>query len=607
MSTQPSDDDRSKYKNTGSSSVRRSGLWGWLRAFELREQWWKLLDYLEARRSVRRLLYGGFALVLLVVVFFVWINPWWMRRNAVSMARQWIAAGKTNYAAEVVQKALEKDAQQPELWLVAAELARLNGPRILEIEYAHRAAQLQPENPKYALEWAGAALRADQRDVTIQALAGVSDAELARSSVAQRLLGEMKRRERNFDGAVVHFEAALRLDGPGAINEIPLGLCLLVARGAGERQRGHDLLVKWAADPTWGASSLRLLMADAEARGDLPAALKWALALGVHPDRAVSDTSNRLRVLAKGDRAKFAEELARLQKVHRVSAEASAQLVGWLNEIGESRVGLEWMQTFPEPEVQRPPLSLAKAEALRKMSDWAGLQALTAQDDWGANLDFLRWAYGLRAARALADEKQAENLWLTLVNHAQVNGQHALFGGSMLFSWGMVKEAEALWWRAAEQGEGVSYEALGALARFYQVRRDADGQHRVFKKLHAMRPTDDAITNNYVFFAVLTGNRERESELLARDIMQRNTGNPTYLATYAYVLVARDRAAEALKLIAPAFAKDSTSSAIQFAYGLALAGTGEKEKAKPILNGLDPATLSTREVEIIAAALNGGR
>ncbi|MBK9990205.1 MAG: hypothetical protein IPP19_05560 [Verrucomicrobia bacterium] len=536
----------------------------------------------------------------------MWVRPWWAGRNAVSMARQWIAAGKANYAAEVVQKALEKDPEQPELWMLAAELARLNGPRILEVEYAHRAALLRPGNPKYALEWAGAALRADQRDVMFQALKSISDAELDRSSVAQRLLGELKRREHNFAGAVVHFEAALRLDGPGATNEIPLGLCLLAARGSEERERGHGLLEKWSADSAWGATALRLLLLDAGDRGDRPAALKWALALSAHPGKADSDAPDWLRVLAKEDRMKFEEELGRLKMTHKATPEASAQLLGWLNEIGESRVGLDWLGSLPEQDVQRPPLSLAKAEALRIISDWSGLQALTIKGEWGANLDFLRWTYGLRAARALADEKQAENLWLTLVNHSQVNAQHALFGGSMLYSWGMVNEAEALWWRAAEQGEGVSFEALGALARFYQVRRDADGQHRVFRKLHAMRPDDDAITNNYVFFAVLTGNRERESELLARDIMLRNAGNQTYLATYAYVLFARDRSAEALKLVAPAFAKDSASPTIQFAYGLALAGSGEQEKARPILRGLDPATLTTREEEIIEAVLNGG-
>jgi predicted Zn-dependent protease len=121
-----------------------------------------------------------------------------------------------------------------------------------------------------------------------------------------------------------------------------------------------------------------------------------------------------------------------------------------------------------------------------------------------------------------------------------------------------------------------------------------------------LRPQDDAVTNNFLFFAVLTGNRDQQALQLAHENMQRNPGNVTYLATYAYVLVARNRASEALRLIDPLVAKAGNSPAMQFAYGLALAGVGQKEKAQSALHTLDPGTLTTREVELIQTALRGG-
>ncbi len=603
MSTQPSEDDRSENKNSGSSSARRSGLLGWLRAFELREQWWKLLDYLETRRTVRWTLYGGFVLILLVVVFFLWVNPWWTRRNAVSMARQWIAAGQMNYAAEVVQKALEKDAQQPELWLVAAELARLGGQKSMEVEYAHRAAEAQPGNAKYALEWAGAALRADQAEVAEQALATVSVAEREGSSIGQRLLGELARRKRNVGVAINHFEAALRINGAGAINEVPLGLCLITRRDAAQRQRGLELLAKWSGDQEWGADALRILLEDAVIRIDLPGMAKWATALRAHPRCTVGDVPNCLSALVRSDEVAYGGAIAQLKQAHLATPDAAAQLIGWLNQIGRSAEALEWMKTLPEANLQRPPLSVSKAEALRIVGDWSGLQAWTAQGDWGASLEFLRWAYGLYAARSLGDEVKADELWRLVYDHAQTNSVHGLFAATTVFSWGLVKEAEALWWRTAEQNNNLAIDALGALARHYQVQRDAAGQYRVFNRLHAVHPKDADVTNNFVFFAALTGNREQLTEQLARDNLAADPSNPTYRATQAFVLLMRGQADQALKLIKPLVVDAGKSPGVAFVYGLALAGTGDKTKAKAVLETMSPASLTVRENELIKAAL----
>jgi Tfp pilus assembly protein PilF len=603
MSTQNPDDDRSENKNAGSVSAGWRRAFSWIRAFDVREQWWRLLDYLEASRRARRLLYGFLSAIVFGVVAWIWIYPWWARRNTISMARQWIAAGQLNYAADAVQKALEKSPHQPELWLLAAELARLNGQKSMEVEYAHQAALAQPDNSKYALEWAGAALRADLRDATAQALASISAAERDRSSTAQRLLGELSRREQNFTAAQRYFEAALQLDGPGAIDEIPLGLSLVQAHDSAQRLRGIGLLTKWTADREWGAAALRILLEDAVFQNDLPAMAKWAGALRLNSRCTVGDMPNCLSALAKADEAQYATVIADLKQAHRVTPDAAAQLVGWLNQIGRSAEALEWMKTLPEQGLQRPPLSVSKAESLRLVADWAALRAWTAQGDWGDNLDFLRWAYGLQAARALGDGQQAEELWRNLQKHAQSNGVHALFAGSTIYTWGMVDEAEALWWYAAGQNNNVAIEALGTLARHYQVRRDAAGQYRVFNQLHSLHPQDADVTNNFAFFAALTGNREQLAEQLSRDNLASHPGNTTYLATRAFVLLMRGHVDEALKLIAPLANESPKSSAVAFVYGLALAGSGEKTKAKTVLQTLNPAALTVRETELIKAAL----
>jgi tetratricopeptide (TPR) repeat protein len=599
MSLQDPDDDRSGMKRP----AWPSRLFQWLRAFELREQWWQLLDYFESHRKARRLLFGLFASFLLVVVMLVWVYPWWAQRNAISMARQWIAAGRLNYAAEAVQKALGKSPHEPELWMLAAELARLNGQKSMEVEYAHEAAQLQPEKSKYVLGWASAALRADMQDVAEKALASVSVRELDQSSFAQRLLGELARRKRQEEGAISHFEAALRIDGTGAINEIPLGLCLIASQNDAQRRRGLSLLEKWTADREWGAGALQILLNDAMQRNDLPAMVKRAEALRAHPRCTVGDMPNCLSALVRSDGNKYAEVILQLKQAHLASPESAAQLIGWLNQIGRSAEALEWLRSLPEENVRRPPLSVAKAEALRTTENWTALRDWTATGDWGRDLDFLRWAYGLRAQRALGQDGLAAELWRNLQSHAEANGVHALFAGSSLYSWGMVDEAEALWWLAAGQNNNLAVEALGTLARHYQVRRDAAGQYRVFNQLHDMHPRDDDVTNNFVFFAALTGNRELVVGQLARENLARHPDNQIYRATRGFVLLQNGQTDEARKLIEPLAAEVGRSSAVAFVYGLYLAKTGERDKAREILHCLDPALLTLREIALIKTAL----
>jgi len=111
------------------------------------------------------------------------------------------------------------------------------------------------------------------------------------------------------------------------------------------------------------------------------------------------------------------------------------------------------------------------------------------------------------------------------------------------------------------------------------------------------------VTNNFAFFAALTGNREQLAEQLSRENLTRHPANPTYVATHAFVLLMRGHADESLKLIKPLVAKVGASSAVAFVYGLALAETGEKTQAREVLKTIDPGALTVRETEVIRAAL----
>jgi tetratricopeptide (TPR) repeat protein len=574
-------------------------------AFDLRERWWGLLDLLEARRGLRRTLYATLALLLLLGAACFWGYPWWTKRSAILMAEKWLEAGKLAYAADALQQAIKIAPEEPRAWQLAAKLEWRQGLAAQAVEHAHRAATAGKGRPDLILEWASYALRADLPAEAEKALATLPAADVVQSALAQRILGELARRKDDLTSAKNHFETALRLDGPAAANEVPLGVVVLNSVDNDERQHGLDLLTKWTDDQEWGPTALRSLLTDALVRNDRQAMLKWAEKLRAHPRCLTGDIPNCLQAISRADPARFNAVIAEMENDHAVTPQAAVELLSWLNQIGRSDEAVRWMKTLPQPAMHQPPLVAAGAEALRATGDWTGLKAWTEAGDWGPDIDFLRWAYGLQAARMLGDEKRVGELWRTLYEHAQLNGAHALFAGSTIYSWGRTTEAEALWWRAAEQEGKIAIDALGSLARHYQVRRDADGQYRVFRRLHLLQPQDAAVGNNFVFFAALLGRERQLAGKIARENASASPQNPTYLATCAFVLTTEGRAHEALALLKPVAADADKSSALAFAYGLALANTGRKEEAAKYLSLLDPATLTAPEQEMIKSALDG--
>jgi len=577
--------------------------WRKLTALDLRDRWWRLLDYFEAHRALRLSLYLSLTLALVTAAAWHWGSPWWYKRTALKVTRQWIDAGKLDNATESLRRAISLAPERPETWQLAAELARLRGNKPQAAEFAHQASLRDPGNPDLAITWAAEALRAEMTKETKEALATLTPAQVSQSPHAQRILGELARREKRLTDAKHHFETALSLDSPLAVNEVPLGIILLNATDPAERQRGINYLSKWSADREWGVVSLRALLAAAQGRQEKPAMLKWAVALQAHPGCTVADMPNCLLALSQSDAVRFAEAIATLEKNHAVTPEAAAQLLGWLNQIGRSAEAVRWLKTLPPQGLQRPPVAVVAAEALRVVADWPALRELTQNTSWGKDVEFLRWMYGLEAARALNDDAPAKELWLTLYSHAELNGVHALFAGSTLFSWGRTENAVALWWRAAEQEGPNAAEALGTLARYYQTQREAEGQYRVFRRLHSLRPQDAAIANNFAFFAALTHREERLAEKLARENLAREPQNQLYLGTLAFVLVAQSRPEEALTLLTPVKTEVKKSTALSFAYGLALAATGHKSEAKLLLDKLAPGELTTKAQEVIKTAL----
>ena len=585
----------------GETRYRRYLRWGSrIASFGLRDCWWWLLDRLEQRSGFRRAFFATMAALILAVTWWMAIEPWNDRRNALKIARGWIDAGRLDEAGEAAKMALATAPDQPEAWQLAAELARRRRNPSSALIYSSTAAQLAPADTALVLEWAADGLLANQPDQAQRALDTLSAEVLANSAPAQRLAGEIARREFRLDAARDHFSAALRLDGPAAIDEVPLGTILLNARVPAERSRGLALLTNWSGDHAWGANVLRALLGDALSRDDLPAMLRWADALRAHPRCTLGDIPDCLLALARADPARCATVLAAMEQDHATNSVAIALMLGWLDQIGRPAAAVRWLRTLPTALTQKPPAMVASAEALRQDGEWPELHDWVAACDWSGGRDFLGTVYDLAAARQLQQDETAGLLWQTLQKQSRANGAHALFAGDTIYTWGWRDNAVTLWWSATTES-GTAVAALGTLLRHFQMQHDAEGQYQAYARLYALRAQDPGIANNFAFFAILTGNNLTAGAKISRENHLRYPDNPVYLSTYAFALCEQDQAAAALKLLQPMAGGWRQSPAVAFAYGLALAGTGRKAEARAVLDSLDGSLRSVREEALIRA------
>jgi tetratricopeptide (TPR) repeat protein len=590
------------------SRGRISRLFNRVRSRDSRQHLWDFLDLLDERPALKRGLYIGVPVLVLAIAFGFWGYKNWEQRNAYGIARQWLDADRLDRAADAVQNALATEPDRPDSWRLASELAWKKGKRATSVEYAKKAAAVSHYQEDYVLAWAEAAILSDDASQAQEAERYLNPATAQESPRALRLAGEIARRGLRFTDARVAFQSALEADKNAgatytAIDEIPLGIVSLQTGLAEDRARGVSLLSKWASDPTWGAEALRALLADAVAHHDREAVGRLAEGLRTHPHCTLADVPVCLKALADYDPVRYKAMLDPMEDQSRLNPTHAAELMGWLTQIGQAAEAVRWGDSLYPAAAQKPPIAPAIAEALRATRRWADLRDWVDRVDWGDDLGFLGLAYGMDAARRLADKPKADSLWNSLNSAGHANAAHALFAGDLLYSWGYPKEAAELLWTASDRPD-LAFQALGTLARLYQVERDASGQCRVFSRMSAMRPDDRNIANNYAYFAAVTdGGSQMRIERIAESNFTEDPGNIIYRSTYAFVLVWMGEASRALALMEPVSQEWKTSRAVAFAYGSALAGVGRKPEAKEVFDSLDFGNLCPQEQDWIRAAL----
>ena len=114
------------------------------------------------------------------------------------------------------------------------------------------------------------------------------------------------------------------------------------------------------------------------------------------------------------------------------------------------------------------------------------------------------------------------------------------------------------------------------------TRSDGRGLQKLFSYLTQNNP-DPGTENNLALVSLLLGVNTDKAQELAEKVFKKDPKNPSFLSTYAFALHLKKKDAEGLRLFEQLSAKELEDPSIALYYGIALASSGQKEKAQKYL------------------------
>ncbi|HSH38102.1 MAG TPA: hypothetical protein VK993_04890, partial [Chthoniobacterales bacterium] len=347
-------------------------------------------------------------------------------------------------------------------------------------------------------------------------------------------------------------------------------------------------------------AATRALIIDGGTRGEDPQRLRQLAAeLQTYPDALFSDRLLYAEILRQLKDPGFADYLRTLQTDAAGKPADLASLLSWMSN-ANPRDAVEFASRLPADVSGRWPVPLAIAEAYTKAQDWPGLEAAIGKGNWAA-FDFLRHAYRARALRSDQQQTASDQEWSRAQKAAGENPQALLMLARTVSQWGWQNETIELLWALTKTHE-TRMEALQLLYQHYAKTGDTGGVYRVLLRSAEIAPDDLTMQNNLAQVALLLDADPGRARKIAAELVKKEPANAAFVSTHAYSLYARGDAGAALQAIEALAPEQLNSPPIAAYYGIILAATGQKEKAREYLGRGKQAFLLPEEKALIAKA-----
>ena len=504
----------------------------------------------------------------------------WEERHLVRRAAAYLSGGDVKSAALSTLRALQLNSNSARAMRIVAQIAEQAQDRTA-LDWRRKVVELEPHSTQDDLALADCALQFGEINAAGKTLASIDDGGKQTAAFHATAARLAKARQ---DGAEAKNEwgEAVRLAPDDESYQVQFALSRLEQPVAAEREQGLALLEKLRNSPTQRSAATRSLIVDGVAhRRSVEELRSLAHDLQSYPEAIFTDKLLYLGILRQSYDPEYAAYLTKIENEAAAKPDDLAALLTWMNGNEISIVAIDFARSLPEGALSAWPVPWAMAEAYAKVNDWSALERVTANSNWH-QFDFLRRAYLARALRAENKPAATEREWAGAVKSASAQSQSLLLLARIVFEWGWKNESVDLVWQLAKYPE-VQFEALHTLYLQYTKAGDTEGLYRVLARLTEIDPGDLKVQNNLAQVSLLLNADLERARRRAANLYRKEPSNGAYVSTYAFSLYAKGDAEGALEVMSKLREDQLKEPPLAAYYGIFLAASGEKGKAREYL------------------------
>jgi hypothetical protein len=520
-------------------------------------------------------------------------------RHLTRRGAAYLSGGNLRAAALTGGRALQLDATNVGALKVLAQVAELSNDRSA-LDWRRKASELDPHSIENTLALATCALQFNDVATAEKALHRVDEngRNMAAYHAAAARLAEAKKEGAEAEN---HWARAVELAPENKSYQLQSALALLRMGNPAKRDAALAILEQLRHDEKQRVFATRALIVDGAAhRADDNKLTTLASELQSYPEAVFGDRILYLEVLLQLHDPKFTGYLTSLEKDAASKPADLASLFSWMAANGLSLLAIDFAHTLPNEVMSKWPVPLAMADTYVKLGDWVGLEAQVKNSNWG-RFDFLRRGYLALALRKQDKRAAAEHEWASAQKEASSQAQYLSMLAQAASDWHWQGETFELLWLLTKHPE-KQLEALQELYRRYADAGDTPGLYRVLVRLAEIEPDDVRVRNNLAQVSLLLNADVERARKLAAELYRKEGSNAAYASTYAFALYTKGDSNGALKVMNGLGDGRLQEPSLAAYYGVILAATGDKAKAREYLKLGAAAKLLPEEKELVAKA-----
>jgi predicted Zn-dependent protease len=499
--------------------------------------------------------------------------------RAMKQVRAAVEKGDKRWAAIGARRVYELNPRNVEVCRILAELSESQGD-LAAVDWRREVTLLQPDSVEDGIAFARTALRFRQPGTAERALQRIAD-KAASIPAFHEVMAQVAISRKDPTAAFSHLQEAVRLAPENKLYQLNRAVFQLQSSSAEERLQATRLLETFMEDEKLRLAAARALRDYAAQRRDGPALLSIASYVYSYPEAELQDRIYYVQLLRLFQHPDFAPELTRLQQEAVTDPAKLYDVLHWMRSDGLALLALDWVKRLPLHLTSLTPVPQAVANSYVAVNDWDGLREWCKKAQWGP-MDFMRHAYLALVARKQEQTVESRAAWAAAMKAVGSDAEKISTLQQETANWGWREESAELLWMLTKDA-ARQHAAFAALYEHYTATGQTGDLLRVATRLLELRPDDVTLMNNFAQLALLLNVDTTRAQDLAQRVFTRDPKNPIFASTCAYALFVKGKPKQALEIMNALAADDLRQPSIAAYYGIILAGTGEKERAREFL------------------------